>query len=103
MFVSIRPRAASPVTVKRILLDGGIEVGAQPIGVDDRGGGERRHHLLAGNEGAPPKRDQAADRGPVSCNRVGLASLDPAHDGAGVVTKLALSDLAERRISHESS
>src|SRR5690349_12454732 len=93
MFVSIRPRAVSPVTVERVLLDGGVEVGAQPVGVDDRGGGEGGHHLFAGNVSAPPKRDEAADRGAIACDRVGLASLDPAHDGTGVVPELALSDL----------
>src|SRR6201999_2691983 len=103
MFVSIRPRVGSPVTVKRILVDGAVEVGAQPMGVDHRGRGKRSHHLLARNVGAPPQRDQPTDRCPVPGNRVGLAALNPAHDRSRVVAQLALSDLVTHRINHELS
>ena len=53
--------------------------------------------------GAPPERNQAADRGSIPRDCVGLAPLYPAHDGAGVVAQLALTDLVTHRVNHEAS
>nr|WP_243755141.1 hypothetical protein [Actinoplanes brasiliensis] len=93
MFVSIRPRVASPVAVERVLLGGGVEVGTQPLGIDCRGGGKGGHHLFAVNVGTPPEWDETTDRCSVARDRARLAALDRAQDGAGIVSKLALCDL----------
>src|ERR1039457_5212727 len=101
MLVSIRPRVrASPVTAERVLVGDGVNVGAEPLRVEDRGGRECGHDFLARDEDAAAQRDQAPDRGAVAADGEGLAPLHGPHDRARFVTELALGNLTPRLIGH---
>src|SRR5205814_10296161 len=83
----------SAVIAERFRVDGCVEIVAEPVRVENRGSGERRHNLLARDERPAPQRDQPADGCAVPGDRERLAALNAAHDLARVVAQFALRDL----------
>src|SRR5215470_6914645 len=102
MLVSIRPRlGVSPGTVERVLVGDGVQVAAELVRVEHRGGGERGDDLFARDEGPFAQRDQASDRCAVAGDREGLAAFDSTHDRGRLVAEFTLGDLLRSMPSHK--
>jgi hypothetical protein len=90
--VSSKPLVVS-ATRGDVLIDGAIEVCAQPLMVNARGTSERRGQSRSVHEAAP-HRHQFANRNTIASHDECFALVEAAHDVTAVVAQLALTDLA---------
>jgi hypothetical protein len=72
------------------LIDDGVQVLAEPFGVDSRSVAERCRHHVGRDETPSAHRRQVADNGAVAGATAGLAAVRPTH-GLTFVAQLALS------------
>ena len=87
--VSSRPRVGSAIDT---LIDHGIEIGTESVGVDPRGASHRFLKRSAGHEAARPYGPQLRHRRAAARNDDRAPCLDFTNDGGGLIAQLALSD-----------
>lgn len=81
-----------------VLVDVGVDIGAEALVIDARGIAERGGQSGAVDEPAPPEGDQFADRVAVPGDNEGFALVEAAHDFTAAVAKFALADLSHARV-----
>jgi hypothetical protein len=75
------------------LVDNGVGVSAEPVGVDRKGVNEgNEQNLFADEASGFVDGPQLADEMAVAADEVGFAGFDRAENGAGVVAQLAVTD-----------
>src|SRR6266498_3044611 len=80
MLVSSNPWPLAGIGVSQPVVDDLVEVGLEPLGIDNWRVRRRRGELLAGDRAVPAQRDQLADRCAAAGDDEGLAVFNLVHD-----------------------
>jgi hypothetical protein len=96
--VSTNPLAiGDSATGRRVLIEDGVQVGPEPLGIYWYRLREHRQHRISRHQAMSPKRDQFAHGHAVAGHNERLPRVERTHDGATVVPQLPLGDFASHR------